>query len=218
MSELVLKAVLSYLLGAVVASLVIGRLRGVDIRTLGSGNAGATNALRTQGRAVGLTVLIIDLAKGWLASAWVAHLTLPMIPPAAPPLQAWSVPVCALAVMLGHIYPVWFGFRGGKGVATLVGVLLGISGLLLLTFLATFLVTVMLVGYVSLGSMLGATAVAVAIAAGAAHVEPRAPLLAFALAAALLVLYTHRGNLARLRAGTESRARRLWLLRPRHPA
>ena len=133
-------------------------------------------------------------------------------------LEAWSVPVCALAVMLGHIYPAWFGFRGGKGVATLVGVLLGISGPLLLTFLATFLVTVMLLGYVSLGSMLGAIAVAVAIAAGAAHVEPRAPLLVFALAAALLVLYTHRGNLARLRAGTESRARRLWLLRPRHPA
>jgi glycerol-3-phosphate acyltransferase PlsY len=120
--------------------------------------------------------------------------------------------------MLGHVYPVWFGFRGGKGVATFAGVLLGISGTLLLTFLATFLLTVMLAGYVGLGSMLGALAVAVAIALGAAHVEPRAPLLSFALAAALLVLYTHRGNLARMRAGTESRARRLWLLRPRHPA
>jgi acyl phosphate:glycerol-3-phosphate acyltransferase len=217
-SELILKGVLSYLLGAVVASLVIGRLRGVDIRTLGSGNAGATNALRTQGKAVGLTVLIIDLAKGWLASAWVAHLSLPMVLPAAPALEAWSVPVCALAVMLGHIYPVWFGFRGGKGVATLVGVLLGISGTLLAVFLATFLLTVMLFGYVGLGSMLGAIAVAVAIASGAAHAEPRAPLLLFALAAALLLLYTHRGNLARMRAGTESRARRLWLLRPRHPA
>ena len=79
MTELILKGVLSYLLGAVVASLVLGRLRGVDIRTLGSGNAGATNALRTQGKAIGLTVLVIDLAKGWLASAWVAHFTLPMI-------------------------------------------------------------------------------------------------------------------------------------------
>ena len=103
-------------------------------------------------------------------------------------------------------------------VATFVGVLLGISGTLLLTFLVTFLLTVMLIGYVSLGSMLGAIAVAVATASGAAHVEPRAPLLIFALAAVLLVLYTHRGNLARMRAGTESRARRLWLLRPRHPA
>jgi glycerol-3-phosphate acyltransferase PlsY len=218
MTQLILRGALSYLLGAVVASLVIGRLRGVDIRTLGSGNAGATNALRTQGKAVGLTVLVIDLAKGWLASAWVAHLALPRVLPAPPALEVWSVPVCALAVMLGHVYPVWFGFRGGKGVATFAGVLLGISGTLLLTFLATFLLTVMLAGYVGLGSMLGALAVAVAIALGAAHVEPRAPLLSFALAAALLVLYTHRGNLARMRAGTESRARRLWLLRPRHPA
>jgi acyl phosphate:glycerol-3-phosphate acyltransferase len=217
-TELIAKGVLSYLLGAVVASLVLGRLRGVDIRTLGSGNAGATNALRTQGKAIGLTVLVIDLAKGWLASAWVAHLTLPMILPAAPALEAWSVPVCALAVMLGHIYPVWFGFRGGKGVATLVGVLLGISAALLLAFLIAFLLTVMLVGYVGLGSILGAVAVPLAIALGAAHAEPRAPLLAFAIAAALLILYTHRGNLERMRAGTESRARRLWLRRPRHSA
>jgi glycerol-3-phosphate acyltransferase PlsY len=217
-TELILKGVLSYLLGAVVASLVLGRLRGVDIRTLGSGNAGATNALRTQGKAIGLTVLVIDLAKGWLASAWVAHFTLPMILPAPPALEVWSVPVCALAVMLGHIYPVWFGFRGGKGVATLAGVLLGISGVLLLVFLIAFLLTVMLLGYVGLGSILGAVAVPVAIALGAAHAEPRAPLLAFAIAAALLILYTHRGNLERMRAGTESRARRLWLLRPRHPA
>ena len=218
MSELIVKGALSYLLGALVASLLIGRLRGVDIRTLGSGNAGATNALRTQGKAIGLTVLIIDLAKGWLASAWIAHLTLPVILPAAPALASWSVPVCALAVMLGHIYPVWFGFRGGKGVATFVGVLLGISGTLVVVFLVTFLLTVVLAGYVGLGSMLGAIAVAVAIGTGAAHGDARAPLLAFAVAAALLVLYTHRGNLARMRAGTESRARRLWLLRPRHPA
>jgi glycerol-3-phosphate acyltransferase PlsY len=207
---LVLKVLLAYLLGAVVASLVIGRLRGVDIRTMGSGNAGATNALRTQGKAVGLTVLVIDLAKGWIASAWLAPASLPLLTPAPPALEAWSVPLCSIAVMLGHVYPVWFGFRGGKGVATLVGVLLGISGWLLLAFLGAFLATVMLVGYVGLGSMLGTLAVAIAVAVG--HFEPRGPLLTFALAAALLIVYTHRGNIERMRGGTESRARRLWLL------
>ena len=131
MAELLAKALLAYLLGCLVGSLVIGAVRGVDIRTLGSGNAGATNALRTQGKAVGLTVLVIDLVKGWLATAILAHLTLPLIAPADAAMEAWSVPVCALAVMLGHIYPACFGFRGGKGVATLVGVLLGISGGLL---------------------------------------------------------------------------------------
>jgi len=113
--------------------------------------------------------------------------------------------------MLGHIYPVWFGFRGGKGVATYVGVILGVSGWLLVVFLATFLLTVMLCGFVGLGSMFGAAAVALAIAVG--PLAPRLPLLMMALAAALLILYTHRGNIARMRAGTESRARRLWLFK-----
>jgi acyl phosphate:glycerol-3-phosphate acyltransferase len=211
MPELLIKAALAYLLGALVGSLLLGRLRGVDIRTMGSGNAGATNALRTQGKAVGLTVLIIDLLKGWVATAWLAHWSLPLIMPATPALAAWTVPLCAIAVMLGHIYPIWFGFRGGKGVATYVGVILGVSGWLLLVFLATFLLTVMLCGFVGLGSMLGAAAVALAIAAG--PLAPRLPLLTMALAAALLIVYTHRGNIARMRAGTESRARRLWLFK-----
>jgi acyl phosphate:glycerol-3-phosphate acyltransferase len=210
-SELLVKGVLAYCLGALVGSLMIGRLRGVDIRTMGSGNAGATNALRTQGKAMGLTVLVIDLAKGWLATEWLAHRSIPVIMPAAPALAAWAVPVCGIAVMLGHIYPVWFGFRGGKGVATLVGVLLGVSGWLLLVFLGVFLATVMACGFVGLGSMLGAAAVALAVAIG--HFPPRAPLLTLTVIAALLILYTHRGNIARMRAGTESRARRLWLLR-----
>ena len=209
MLELITKALLAYALGAIVASLVIGRLRGVDIRTLGSGNAGATNALRTQGKAVGLTVLLIDLLKGWIASGWLAMANLPVLTPAPPALERWSVPLCSLAVMLGHIYPAWFGFRGGKGVATLVGVLLGISGWLLLAFLATFLLTVILIGYVGLGSILGT--IAVVLAVGVGHFEPRGPLLSFALAAALLVIYTHRANIERMWRGTESRARRLWL-------
>jgi acyl phosphate:glycerol-3-phosphate acyltransferase len=210
-SELLVKALLAYFLGALVGSLIIGRLRGVDIRTMGSGNAGATNALRTQGKAMGLTVLVIDLAKGWVATAWLAHWSVPVIMPAPPALAAWAVPVCGIAVMLGHVYPVWFGFRGGKGVATLVGVLLGVSGWLLLVFLAVFLLTVMACGFVGLGSMLGAAAVALAVALG--HFPPRVPLLTLAVVAALLIVYTHRGNIERMRAGTESRARRLWLLR-----
>ena len=120
------------------------------------------------------------------------------------------MPVCALAVMLGHIYPACFGFRGGKGVATLVGVLLGISGGLLAVFLLTWLAVVVLTGYVGLASITGTLGVAIAVAAG--HFAPRGPLLSFAVLAALLIVYTHRGNIQRMRAGTESRARRLWLL------
>ena len=209
MIELILKGALSYLLGSIVGSLAVARLTGgADIRTLGSGNAGATNALRTQGRKVALVVLVIDLAKGWIATAMVATWAMPAGIAAAPAaLAAWSAPVCGLAVMLGHVYPLWYGFRGGKGVATLLGAVLGIKARLLLPVILTWLAAAIAFGYVGLASILGAVALAVALAL----TRSGTPLLVFGILSALLILYTHRSNLARMRAGTESRARRLWL-------
>ena len=209
MIELILKGALSYLLGSIVGSLAVARLTGgADIRTLGSGNAGATNALRTQGRKVALVVLVIDLAKGWIATAMVATWAMPAGIAAAPAaLAAWSAPVCGLAVMLGHVYPLWYGFRGGKGVATLLGAVLGIKAWLLLPMILTWLAAVIVLGYVGLASILGAVALAVALAL----TRSGTPLLVFGVLSAFLILYTHRSNLARMRAGTESRARRLWL-------
>jgi glycerol-3-phosphate acyltransferase PlsY len=215
MSVLLAKALLAYLLGSVIGSLVVGRFRGVDIRTMGSGNAGATNALRTQGKAVGLTVLVIDVLKGWIATGVLAPAVLPVLGSAPAALGAWCVPLCGAAVLLGHVYPVWFGFRGGKGVATLLGALLGISAGLVAVFVLAWLAVVVLSGFVSLGSILGAVAAAVASAApGGAG---RMPLLCFTVFGAVLILYTHRGNIARMRAGTEPRALRLWLLGSRRP-
>jgi glycerol-3-phosphate acyltransferase PlsY len=209
MIELVLKAGLSYLLGSVMGSLVIKRLTGgADIRTLGSGNAGATNALRTQGKKVGLAVLAIDLSKGWIATGVLAPWVLPaVIPSAAARLALWCAPLCGIAVMLGHVYPLWYGFRGGKGVATLLGAVLGINGWLLLPMVLTWFAAVIVFGYVGLASILAAAALAVATAV----TSRSAPLIAFGIVSMLLILYTHRTNIARMRTGTESRARRLWL-------
>ena len=209
MIELIVKGGLSYLVGSILGSLVVSRLTGgVDIRTRGSGNAGATNALRTLGKKAALAVLLIDLAKGWIATGVVATWAMPAgVTAASAALAAWSAPVCGIAVMLGHVYPLWFGFRGGKGVATLLGAVLGINAWLLLPMTLTWLVAVIAFGYVGLASILGAFALAVAIAL----TRSGPPLLAFGILAALLILYTHRSNLARMRAGTESRARRLWL-------
>ena len=210
MIELIVKAGLSYLLGSVIGSLAVARLTGgADIRTLGSGNAGATNALRTQGMKVGLAVLLIDLAKGWVATGLIAPWMMPavIVPPATTSLAAWCAPLCGIAVMLGHIYPLWFGFRGGKGFATLLGAALGINARLLLPMILTWVVVVIVFGYVGLCSILAAVALAVAIAL----TNPSAPLLTFGILSALLILYTHRTNIARMRAGTEPRARRLWL-------
>jgi acyl phosphate:glycerol-3-phosphate acyltransferase len=207
--ELIVKALLAYLIGSLVGSLLIGRLRGVDIRTMGSGNAGATNMLRTQGRIAALAVLLIDLGKGWVATGLLAPLALPGIAPAEPGLRALLVAVCGLAVIVGHVYPLWYGFRGGKGVATFLGAVLGIDAGLALVMVLTWLVVVILSGFVGLASIAGAGAVAAAIAAR--NSSQRAPLLVFGIVAALLILYTHRANIGRMLAGTESRARRLWL-------
>ena len=215
MIALLVKGGLSYLLGSVVGSLLIGHLRGgVDIRSLGSGNAGATNALRTLGKKVGLAVFVIDLAKGWIATAVIAPWSVPSLAPRTPELDAWSATVCALAVMLGHIYPAWYGLRGGKGMATLLGSVLGLNAWLIFPMILAWLATVILSGFVGLGSMLATAALAVSLAVSGAGV----PLLTFGILAVLLIAYTHRSNIARMRAGTESRARRLWLFGTRRGA
>ena len=211
MSEILIKAALGYLLGSIVGGLLVGRLRGgVDIRKEGSGNAGGTNALRTQGKAFAFWVLLIDIGKGWIATGLLAAARLPGIAAAPLPWRVWSVAACGIAVMLGHVYPLWHGFRGGKGVATLVGAVLGAAPLLLIPMLAVWLLVVVLFGFVGLASILGASAFAAA--AAASSVEARIPLLTFAVASAVLIACTHRGNIARMLAGTEPRARRLWLL------
>jgi acyl phosphate:glycerol-3-phosphate acyltransferase len=209
MIELLLKALLAYLLGSIIGSLLIRRLTGgADIRTLGSGNAGATNALRTQGAQIGLAVLIIDLAKGWIATARLAPWVIPGIPLADITLEEWIVPVCGIAVMLGHIYPVFYGFRGGKGVATLLGAVLGITPLLLIPMVLAWLIAAILSGYVGLASMIGALALAISLW----NRRAGTPLIVFGVVAAALIIYTHRSNIARMLSGTESRAKRLWLL------
>src|ERR1044072_2613117 len=153
MLELGVKMLLCYLLGSLIGSLIVGSLRGgVDIRKLGSGNPGGTNALRTQGPVFAIWVILIDAGKGWLA------------PPGGPDRalfgpdpsidRLWLSVACATAVVVGHVYPVWYGFRGGKGAATLIGVVLGLSPAAALPVFAVWLVAVMVWGMVGLATML----------------------------------------------------------------
>jgi glycerol-3-phosphate acyltransferase PlsY len=211
-TELVLKIVASYLLGSLIGSLIVGRLRGgVDIRKLGSGNAGGTNALRTQGKAFALWVLLIDIGKGIVATRVIAPLSLQSLGVVGGAVwREWLPVACGIAVIVGHVYPLWHGFRGGKGVATLVGVLLGLDVYLLLAVVLTWFVLVVVFGFVGLASIIAASSVPLFVIASG--MQPQTPLLTFGVVTALLVLYTHRTNLARMRAGTEPRARRLWRL------
>lgn len=210
MSELLLKALASYLLGSIVGSLLVGRLRGgVDIRTLGSGNAGGTNALRTQGKSFALWVLLIDIGKGWIATRLVAPVLLPGVAAAPEQLRVWIPAVCGAAAIVGHVYPLWHGFRGGKGVATLVGVILGLDASLLLPMLLTWFAAVVLFGYVGLASMLAGASLPIYVSL--VGLEPGLPLTSFGVVVTAMLVFTHRSNIARMRAGTEPRARRLWL-------
>jgi glycerol-3-phosphate acyltransferase PlsY len=211
--EFGIKVLLAYLLGSVVGSLIVGRLKGVDIRQMGSGNAGATNAMRTQGMAFGLAVFVIDLAKGWLAAGWLPGLALPGLGASAgsAELAAWLAPACGFAAVLGHVFPLWHGFRGGKGVATLVGAFAGYDAWLLLPMFGTWLAVVVVSGFVGLASISAALALPVyLLIRDGAELTPQ---LCFTMACAALVLFTHRGNVRRMRAGTEPRARKLWLFK-----
>jgi glycerol-3-phosphate acyltransferase PlsY len=212
MLELGVKTLLSYLLGSLIGSLIVGSLRGgVDIRKLGSGNPGGTNALRTQGWVFALWVILIDAGKGWLAAAVIPDLRLFGPDPSID--RVWLSVACATAVVVGHVYPVWYGFRGGKGAATLVGVLLGLKPVALLPVLAVWLLVVMISGFVGLATMVATAAFpAYVMAMG---IDPSRALLTFGCVMLLFVCYTHRSNIERMRAGTENRAQRLWLLRKR---
>lgn len=211
MADFTIKVLLAYLLGSLIGSLIVGKLRGgVDIRTQGSGNAGGTNALRTQGPIFAFWVMTIDIGKGWIAAAIIPSLNLSL-----QPLQSidavWLPIACATAVVVGHVYPIWFGFRGGKGAATLVGVLLGLQPIALLAVLAVWLTVVMLSGYVGLATMLATLAFTVLQVSTGGSLQ----LTLFGIAMTCFVAYTHRGNIVRMREGTENRVQRLWLLRPR---
>jgi glycerol-3-phosphate acyltransferase PlsY len=210
--ELGLKTLLAYLLGSVLGSLVMGRFRGVDIREQGSGNAGGTNALRTQGWPFALGVVVIDVGKALLAVGVLPGLALPWVGIDPAVERSWLEVACATAVVVGHVYPVWYEFRGGKGAATLIGAVAVLAPVALLPVVLVWLATVMLTGFVGLGTMLGTATLPLYFGL----VAQRSPaLVAFGVAMAVFVVYTHRANIERMRAGNENRARRLWLLRPR---
>ena len=212
MLELGVKSLLAYLLGSLIGSLVMGRFRGVDIRELGSGNAGGTNALRTQGWKFALGVMVVDVGKALLAVGVLPGLDIPFVGLDPAVDREWLAVSCAAAAVAGHVYPVWYEFRGGKGAATLLGAVAVLAPAALLPVALAWLACVMLTGYVGLGTMVGvATLPAYLALTGTGS----AALVAFGVAMAAFVAYTHRSNLARMLAGSENRARRLWLLRPR---
>lgn len=213
-SILVSMLVVAYLLGSIPSAVWIGKkYYGIDIREHGSKNAGATNMLRVLGRRAALPVFGLDMLKGFVAVTIIdlAKYT-SLFEGGANEDWFYALRFAAVfAAVLGHIFPVFAGFRGGKGVATLVGAIMGVNAPLVLLCFGVWFLVLMTTHYVSLSSMIAGCSFPVftLISPKVNHVWP---FVAFSFIVAVLLLYTHRKNIERLRAGTESK---IYIWRPR---
>jgi glycerol-3-phosphate acyltransferase PlsY len=193
----------AYLLGSIPFGYLIVRLTaGADVREIGSGGTGATNVTRRAGKVAGVVTLLLDAAKGSAAvvlAGWLVHIDHAVNGPVA-----WA----GIAVIVGHCFPIWLGFRGGKGVATGVGVFLVLAPWALLCAGVLFLLVVSFTRYVSLGSILATAAIPFLVALQHFFIKPVPGfqyVLTVALAGGVLIVFMHRANMARLWHGTESK-------------
>jgi glycerol-3-phosphate acyltransferase PlsY len=202
--QIILILAAGYLLGSIPTAVWLGKwFRKVDIREHGSGNAGATNALRVLGVKWGLVIMALDILKGLAA----VLLLVPLLTFGRPTDPALLRVLAGTAAVIGHIFPVTIGFRGGKGVGTSAGVMFALAPLVALTALVIWLAVVAATRYVSLGSMLAAVSVAplLLLQGAVLGAAPTRPLLIFAVLLALGVLISHRANIGRLLQGNENR-------------
>jgi glycerol-3-phosphate acyltransferase PlsY len=209
----ILVAIGAYLLGSIPFGFLAAKARGIDIRSVGSGNIGATNAMRVLGKPAGITVLLLDALKGFAACVFLAPLIFNVV---APQVAAFALPfrdqpfefqerlkiVAGIFAVLGHNYTCWLNFKGGKGIATSAGVYLALAHWPLLIAVAVFVLAVALTRYISVGSIAGAIALPVAV-----WLLPPHNLLLGVVTTALgaLAVYKHKSNVQRLLAGTENR-------------
>jgi glycerol-3-phosphate acyltransferase PlsY len=207
LAALLVSSLAGYVSGATPFGYLAGRWKGLDIRQHGSGNIGATNAIRVLGKGIGIPVFILDLLKGLLpvllAKSWLASLE------GGAPLVSLGAVMTGLAAVLGHMFTFWLGFKGGKGVATTGGVLLGIAPVAMAGGLAVWLLFFFTLRYVSLASMMSGVGVVVTMLVQMVRTGVWDwVLLAFGVLVMLLVIVRHRANIGRILAGTEPRAGR----------
>lgn len=203
--QLLLLLLLSFITGSIPTSIILGKIvKGIDIREYGSGNAGGTNVFRVLGWRPALIVVIIDIFKGWLPTAIYATILFQ----GQPITNIGIVQIlCGFAAVLGHTYTIFAGFRGGKGIGTLAGMLLALFPIALPLCIIVFIITLILTGYVSLSSILATVALPIILLVLPIFgiQQSTSSLLIFALLVPLFAIFTHRSNIVRLRDGTENR-------------
>jgi len=209
----ILTVLIAYLLGSIPTGFLVAKARGVDIRTVGSGNIGATNVFRILGKAAGVFVLVVDAAKGWLAVFVVAKLVSGWFyPEAGLPALEWFRLCAGIAAILGHNYTCWLHFKGGKGIATSAGVLVALVPVPLLIILGIWIIVFVLSRYVSLASISASFALPFATwLVGEIRDKTQADrdvtrtMILVTAALAALAIYKHKANIQRLINGTENR-------------
>jgi len=212
MLELGVKFLISYFIGSIMGAMVMGKLRGgVDIRTMGSGNAGGTNALRTQGVLFALGVIIIDIGKGVIGAGVVPELNIPLVPQDPTVSRTWLTLCCAAAAVLGHVWPIFHDFKGGKGAGTFIGTLIVLAPKVIIGVVFIWISIVIIFGYVGLATMTAAVALPIYLSFGMTLEEQ--PLFIYATIMAMCIIFWHRLNIRRMRDRSEYRNTRLMIFR-----
>jgi glycerol-3-phosphate acyltransferase PlsY len=194
-----LQILISYLLGSIPSSVIAGKRRGIDIREHGSGNAGGTNTFRVLGWKAGVVVSIIDIGKGYLAATMIANL----FPPPSFLGDELTQIACGFAAIIGHIWTVFADFRGGKGVATAAGMMIGLYPVAMAYAIGVFVIVLLLSRYVSLASIVGTATVPLFLTLE--YHEISHVFMSFSILIFVLIVYTHRKNIRMILDGTERR-------------
>ena len=190
-----------YLLGSIPFGYLVAKGKGIDIRSVGSGNIGATNSMRVLGKPAGIFVLLMDTLKGFAACTWLVSLSIKLFTINPESLGTLSI-LAGIAAVLGHNFPCWLKFKGGKGIATTGGVYLALAPWAVLVALVVFIFAVLLTKYVSVGSISAAIALPMTVWV----MNPNNLFLAFVTTAlGLMAVYKHKSNIIRLMTGTENR-------------
>ena len=204
MLSLLIIVILSYIIGSIPTSIIVGRmLKGIDIREHGSGNAGGTNVFRVLGPGPGIFVMVFDAFKGFAATFWLSRIVIDPVP-----LDAGLVMIFAgVGAIAGHIWTIFAGFRGGKGVGTAAGMLLALFPAALLVCLVLFFIVLFLSKIVSLSSLSAALALPITLSVFkyVLNIPVQTSLYIFSFIAAALIFFTHRSNIKRLLNGTENK-------------
>jgi len=206
--QILINILLSYFIGSISGSMLLGKLKGIDIRKMGSGNAGGTNAFRTVGALFALGVVSVDILKGVIAVLLISQLNFIFIYSLGISHEIIQIS-CAIAAVMGHVYPIYYNFKGGKGAGTLIGIIAVLFPQCIIYALAGWFITLTLSGFVGLATMVAGVVLVITAYIFNIH----SSYFYFSISMALFIIFTHRSNIIRMINGEENRFKKIMLFK-----